>query len=125
MKNSTLPLVYSCSGCSSAGQAANDLAIDLHRGGLAEMSCIAGVGAGIPPFVKTARSGRPILCIDGCRFRCASACLKNAGVIPRWHFILTDMGIEKIQHGECKPSDLMSLMDKLRSLVREADSNVA
>jgi len=39
-----LPLVYSCSGCSSAAQLANQLAIRLDREGLAETSCIAGVG---------------------------------------------------------------------------------
>ena len=54
-----LPLVYSCSGCSSAAQMANQLAIRLDREGLAEMSCIAGVGGGVPGLVKTARSGRP------------------------------------------------------------------
>lgn len=44
MNNSNLPLVYSCSGCSSAAQMANHLAVQLDRTGLAEMSCIAGVG---------------------------------------------------------------------------------
>lgn len=36
----TLPLVYSCSGCSSAAQMANCLALELDRKGVAEMSCI-------------------------------------------------------------------------------------
>ncbi len=36
-----LPLVYSCSGCFSAAQLANDVAIALDRHGMAEMSCIA------------------------------------------------------------------------------------
>lgn len=40
-----LPLVYSCSGCSSAAQMANVLAVELDRERIAEMSCIAGVGA--------------------------------------------------------------------------------
>ena len=38
------PLVYSCSGCSSAAQLANHVALRLDRAGVAEMSCIAGVG---------------------------------------------------------------------------------
>ena len=42
-----LPLVYSCSGCSSAAQMANHLALRLDRAGAAEMSCIAGVGGGV------------------------------------------------------------------------------
>jgi len=36
------PLVYSCSGCSSAAQMANYIAVQLDRMDVAEMSCIAG-----------------------------------------------------------------------------------
>jgi len=57
-----LTLVYSCSGCSSAAQLANRLAVRLDRAGLAEMSCIAGVGGRVPSLVRhaerAARSGR-------------------------------------------------------------------
>src|SRR5690606_21354051 len=56
-----LPLVYSCSGCSSAAQMANWLAVALDRRGLAEMSCIAGVGGDVPKLVRVATSGRPII----------------------------------------------------------------
>ena len=52
-----LPLVYSCSGCSSAAQLANHVALQLDREGLAEMSCIAGVGGDVPSLVRLARSG--------------------------------------------------------------------
>jgi uncharacterized metal-binding protein len=65
-----LPLVYSCSGCSSAAQLANHLALRLDRDGTAEMSCIAGVGGQVPSLVRTAqhaaRTGRPIFALDGC-----------------------------------------------------------
>ncbi|HOO09571.1 MAG TPA: putative zinc-binding protein, partial [Cyclobacteriaceae bacterium] len=59
------PLVYSCSGCSSAAQMANYLAIKLDRAGLAEMSCIAGVGGNVKNLVRTAKSGRKLIAIDG------------------------------------------------------------
>jgi uncharacterized metal-binding protein len=36
-----LPLVYSCSGCSNIAQLANQVAIELDRDHIAEMSCIA------------------------------------------------------------------------------------
>lgn len=77
-----LPLVYSCSGCSSAAQMANHLALALDRSGAAEMSCIAGVGGGVAPLVKLARSGRPVLAIDGCPLACARQCLAQQGVVP-------------------------------------------
>ncbi|HAQ85985.1 MAG TPA: zinc-binding protein, partial [Pseudomonas sp.] len=44
MSKPRLPLVYACSGCSNVAQLANTLAVRLDRAGLAEMSCIAGVG---------------------------------------------------------------------------------
>jgi uncharacterized metal-binding protein len=85
---SSLPLVYSCSGCSSAAQMTNSLAIRLDRAGLAEMSCIAGVGGGVPALVKTARSGRRMLALDGCVMACVAACLRNAGVEADAHLVL-------------------------------------
>ncbi|KAB2842761.1 MAG: zinc-binding protein, partial [Burkholderiales bacterium] len=56
---SRLPLIYSCSGCSSAAQLTNALALQLTREGLGEMSCIAGVGGGVPALLRLARAGRP------------------------------------------------------------------
>jgi uncharacterized metal-binding protein len=95
-----LPLVYSCSGCSSAAQMANHLALKLDREGIAEMSCIAGVGGGVTGLVRTAQSGRRILALDGCVLKCASACLDNAGVVADTHLVLSDYGVKKRQHAD-------------------------
>lgn len=94
------PLVYSCSGCSSAAQMANQLALRLDRDGAAEMSCIAGVGGGVTGLVKTARSGRPILALDGCALRCVEACLARAGVVADRHVMLADHGVRKRKHAD-------------------------
>jgi uncharacterized metal-binding protein len=98
-----LPLVYSCSGCSSAAQMANALAIRLDREGLAEMSCIAGVGGGVEGLVRTARSGRRILALDGCVLACARACLGRAGLAPDRHLVLGDHGVKKRKHADFEP----------------------
>ncbi len=95
-----LPLVYSCSGCSSAAQMANHLALKLDRERLAEMSCIAGVGGGVTGLVRTAQSGRRILALDGCVLKCAAACLANAGVTADTHLVLSDYGVKKRQHAD-------------------------
>lgn len=60
------PLIYACSGCSSAAQMANHLALRMDRGRRAEMSCIVGLGGDVKPLVRTAKSGRPIVMLDGC-----------------------------------------------------------
>ncbi|AZH25963.1 putative zinc-binding protein [Haloplanus aerogenes] len=93
-----LPLVYSCSGCSSAAQMANDLAVRLDRERRAEMSCIAGVGSDVGPLVDTATSGRPTLVIDGCPLECARKSLEQHDVTPDRHVNLAKRGVPKEYH---------------------------
>lgn len=101
-----LPLVYACSGCSSVAQLANHCAIRLDREGWAEMSCISGVGGGVAPLVKLARSGRPILALDGCALGCVAACLNTAGVTASKHLILRESGIKKRFHSDCDEDEM-------------------
>lgn len=99
-----LPLVYSCSGCSDAAQLANHLAVRLDRAGLAEMSCIAGVGAGVASLVRKAReaatAGRAIVALDGCVLACSRACLAAQQLQPSRHIRLHEMGVRKHYHAE-------------------------
>ncbi|MBV1787537.1 putative zinc-binding protein [Marinobacterium sp. D7] len=90
-----LPLVYACSGCSDVAQLANDVAVRLDHSGKAEMSCISGVGGGVPALVRIARSGRPIIAIDGCPLHCAAACLANCDVEADEHVRLYEQGYRK------------------------------
>ncbi|MGX5724857.1 putative zinc-binding protein [Metapseudomonas otitidis] len=93
------PLVYSCSGCSNVAQLANTLAVRLDRAGLAEMSCIAGVGGRVAALVSKANSGRPILALDGCPLQCVRGCLDQHGVKASQHLILSKFGLRK-RYGE-------------------------
>ncbi|SDC74270.1 Uncharacterized protein, contains metal-binding DGC domain [Cupriavidus sp. YR651] len=102
---SHLPLVYACSGCSSVAQLANSFAVRLDRAGRAEMSCISGVGGGVPALTRVAHSGRPILALDGCPLACVKACLENTGVQPSRHLVLNRLGATKRQHGECTTAE--------------------
>jgi uncharacterized metal-binding protein len=79
---------------------ANHLALKLDREQVAEMSCIAGVGGGVPGLVRTAQSGRRILALDGCAMKCVQACLANAGVRADTHLVLSDHGVKKRQHAD-------------------------
>ncbi|GAB4283122.1 MAG: anaerobic/virulence modulator AnvM [Roseovarius sp.] len=112
----TLPLVYACSGCSSAAQMANDLALRLDRCGLAEMSCIAGVGGDVKPLVRVARSGRPILALDGCPLNCVKSTLARHGVEPARHVILAEHGVRKTLHADYDPQEADRIY---QGLVRE------
>jgi len=93
-----LPLVYACSGCSSAAQLANHLALQLDRCGVAEMSCIAGVGGDVPHLLKIARSGRPIIALDGCPLVCVKSSLARHGLVADRHYQLQRYGVKKRQH---------------------------
>lgn len=98
-----LPLVYSCSGCSSAAQLANYVAVQLDRRGHAEMSCIAGVGGDVASLLKTAHSGRPIVVIDGCPLACAMKCLQRHGIKANEHVQLAEQGVRKRYHQDFDP----------------------
>lgn len=91
----TLPLVYSCSGCSSAAQMTNWLAVRLDRAGTAEMSCVAGVGGDVPSLVRKASSRREVITIDGCVLQCAASCLRRHGIEPDMPVLLSDSGVRK------------------------------
>ena len=88
----------------------NYLALQLDRAGLAEMSCIAGVGGGIEALVRTARSGRRIVALDGCVLHCARACLERAGVEPEVHLTLAEYGVRKRKHSDFDVDEALRIL---------------
>lgn len=117
--DSRLPIVYACSGCSSAAQLANHVAVRLDRMGKAEMSCIAGVGGDVPSLLKTARSGRPIVVLDGCPLECARHCLARHGIEPTQHHQLNIYGVRKRLHEDFDPQEAEAVLFRVRSDLRE------
>lgn len=114
-----LPLVYSCSGCSSAAQLTNTLAVRLDRDGEAQMSCISGVGGDVPNLVQQATSGRPILALDGCPLACVRSCLKRHGVEPDRYVQLQEHGVKK-RYGQNAPEeDMERLYPRMVELARK------
>ena len=112
-----LPLVYACSGCSNVAQLANDLALRLDRARLAEMSCIAGVGGDVPLLVRRARSGRPILALDGCPLHCVKGCLARHEVVPTLQLTLSEHGLKKRYGEDCEAQDAERLFVELERLL--------
>lgn len=92
------PVVYSCSGCSSAAQMANWIALQMDREGVAEMSCIAGVGGGVRPLVEKAKSSDITIGIDGCALHCVEHCLRKEGLEATFHYDLSKYGVIKKYH---------------------------
>lgn len=115
-----LPLIYSCSGASSAAQMANHIAVRLDRLEAAEMSCIAGVGGDVKPLVRTAKSGRPIIALDGCPLHCVAQTLKRHGLVADKHYDLSKMGVEKKHHEDFDPQDAGRLVERIRDDIKPA-----
>ncbi|OWW21456.1 putative zinc-binding protein [Noviherbaspirillum denitrificans] len=117
-RNPDLPLVYSCSGCSSAAQTANQAALQLDRSGVAEMSCIAGVGGDVPHLLKIAKSGRPIIGIDGCVLACVKSSLGRHEITPRWYMQLHEYGVKKRYQTDFDPEQVEAVVAEVERSVR-------
>ncbi len=114
------PLVYSCSGCSSAAQLANHVALQLDHRGVAEMSCIAGVGGDVPYLVKIARSGRSIIALDGCPLVCVQSSLARHGITAERHYQLQQYGVKKRPHENFDAGQAASVLNRVESDLQAA-----
>ncbi len=112
------PIIYSCSGCSSAAQLANQVAVRIDRAGLAEMSCIAGVGGDVPSLLKLALSGRPIIALDGCPLACVQNTLRRHGIAPDQHHQLQIYGVRKHKHQDFDPEQAEAVLYRVRRDLR-------
>lgn len=115
------PIIYSCSGCSSAAQMANYIAVKIDRKEIAEMSCIVGVGGNVKKLVKAAKSGRKIIAIDGCPLACSKACLSNHSLTPDLHIELTHYGVPKRNHEDFNQEQADGLLQMIEEKINEID----
>lgn len=117
-----LTLVYACSGCSSAAQLANHLAVRLDREGDAEMSCVAGIGGHVPSLVRklqdAVQRGRPILAIDGCALSCVKASLAQQQVKATAHLQLGQQGVSKAYHADFDAAQAEALLKQVKAQAR-------
>ncbi|MDY0107646.1 MAG: putative zinc-binding protein [Giesbergeria sp.] len=119
------PLVYSCSGCSSAAQLANHVAVRMDRQGVAEMSCIAGVGGDVPQLVRLAQSGRPIIALDGCPLVCVQSSLARHGIAPERHYQLHEYGVKKRNHQDFDPQEAAQVLARIEADLQERPLSAA
>lgn len=121
-------LVYSCSGSSNVAQLANYIAVRLDRLGIAEMSCIAGVGGDVKALVKKATGGRAVLAIDGCPLTCCEQVLGAKGVEPVRLIRLQDLGLKKRQHvdfdAEEREAVFRRVLDELTPMLLAEDPSL-
>ncbi|WP_374503333.1 putative zinc-binding protein [Zoogloea sp.] len=98
---------------------ANYVAVELDRAEMAEMSCIAGVGGNVPHLVRIARSGRPILALDGCPLQCVKSSLAQRGLAPTRHILLHEHGIKKRYRTQFDMDDAKRLLKATMEVARD------
>ncbi len=118
MEKNKLPIVYSCSGCSTAAQMANHIAIKMDRDKIAEMSCIAGVGGDVPSLVRVAKTAETIIALDGCQLKCTKNILARHSIKPNHHIVLSDLGVAKRIHQDFDPQEAKNVYDKVTELLK-------
>lgn len=93
---------------------ANRIAVDLDRRRVAEMSCIAGIGAGIQSFIHQARQADVMIAIDGCPLECARQCLEQKNLRrPDLHYELSKFGVRKALHEDFDKAQAEFIMNAI------------
>ena len=115
-------LIYACSGAADVGEIADRVARKLRSDGFTKMTCLAGIGAGLSAYVKSAKDADVNITVDGCPVACAKNTLAKIGVRPT-SYILTDMGLIK---GESMVTEeiVKRLADKIKNKQDETAKQV-
>jgi uncharacterized metal-binding protein len=88
-------LLFACSGGANVAEVSDRAARQLMAEGRGSMFCLAGIGAGLPNMIQTAREADLNLVIDGCPLDCAKTIFEHAGLTNYVQIKVTDLGIEK------------------------------
>ncbi|EPR37665.1 DGC domain protein [Desulfovibrio sp. X2] len=117
---SMTPMILACAGGSNVGQMSNRLAVELTKSDYGKLFCLAGIGAGLPGFVQSARDtaapgGPGIIAIDGCPVACVKKVLENAGIVPAHYVTLTELGMTKDKCLDLDEDEVNRLLTTLKT----------
>jgi uncharacterized metal-binding protein len=68
--------------------------------------------------LKLARSGRPIVALDGCALACARSCLARHGIAPDSYHQLNEYGVKKRFHSDFDPAQAEQLIADVIAAVK-------
>jgi uncharacterized metal-binding protein len=104
-------LLYACSGAANVAEIADHAARQLTAEGLGAMYCLAGLGAGIPNMIQTARDADLNLVLDGCPLDCARLIFQKAGLTNVKIIRITDHGIAKAKGVKITEEQVQKIVD--------------
>jgi len=110
-------LIYACSGGANVAEISDKAARELMFSGCGTMFCLAGLGAGIPGMIQTAKDADVNLVIDGCPMDCAKKVFEKAGVTNFAYVKVTDLGIEKVKGVGCTDEQVAKVVAKAKEVL--------
>jgi uncharacterized metal-binding protein len=113
-------LLYACSGGANVAEVADRAARELMVAGCGSMFCLAGIGAGIPAMVQTARDADLNVILEGCSMDCAKKIFDRAGLTNYVQIKVTDLGIEKTKGVRATDEQVACLVAKAKQTVAAA-----
>jgi uncharacterized metal-binding protein len=119
------PVLLSCSGGSNVGQLANQAALELTQEGFGKMACLAGIGAHLSQFVKSAKDVSELIVIDGCEIGCSKGIMTQAEVPLKKYLVLTDLGIRTIKDFNLTREDINKVKEAVKKTLQEKEKSPA
>ena len=113
-------LLYACSGAANVAEIADHVARQLTAEGLGQMFCLAGLGAGIPNMIQSAKDADLNVVLDGCPLDCARLIFEKAGVTNVKIIRVTDHGIAKAKGVKITDEQVQKIAALARAAVAAA-----
>ncbi len=113
-------LLFACSGAANVAEIADHAARQLTAEKAGSMFCLAGLGAGIPNMVQTARDADLNLVLDGCPMDCARKIFEKLGLANVKVVRVTDHGIEKAKGVKVTDQQVQSIVAQARAALATA-----
>lgn len=113
-------ILLPCSGPCNVGQLAHLAAVVLTGRGFGRISSLAGIAAGMEPFIGAARAARQCVAVDGCSTACGRRILENSGIECGNHLVITDLGIDRDDNLQPDREHLELVIDAIQACCAEA-----
>jgi uncharacterized metal-binding protein len=113
-------LLYACSGAANVAEIADHVARQLTAEGLGAMFCLAGLGAGVPNMIQTAKDADLNLVLDGCPLDCARLIFEKVGLKNVKIIRVTDHGIAKAKGVKITDEQVQKIAALAREVVAAA-----
>ena len=108
-------MIVWCAGASNVGQITHQVAVEMAGEGQGRLFCLAGIAAHRSGFVRSAKDAEDMIILDGCPIACAAKIMEHVEAPVMNHFIVTEMGVEKVFGEDLKREDIERVKASIRA----------